>query len=109
MIGRGVLSRLHTLTQEEGPTLTLYVDIDQNKQANRRRGFMAGSGRPDFAATVSSRINRPKILARFASWAPLRCMMFLNWECPAISRFALRRLPRKIGKVVPQGDGRANP
>ena len=39
MLGRGVLSRLHTLTQEEGSTFTLYVDIDQNKQANRRRGF----------------------------------------------------------------------
>ena len=39
MLGRGVLSRLHTLTQEEGLTLTLYVDIDQNKQANRKRGF----------------------------------------------------------------------
>ncbi len=40
MLGRGVLSRLHTLTQEEGLTLTLYVDIDQNKQANRKRGFV---------------------------------------------------------------------
>jgi peptide subunit release factor 1 (eRF1) len=39
MLGRGVLSRLHTLTQEEGLTLTLYVDIDQNKQANRKRGW----------------------------------------------------------------------
>ena len=39
MLGRGVLSRLHTLTSEEGLTLTMYVDIDQNKQANRKRGF----------------------------------------------------------------------
>ena len=40
MLGRGVLSRLHTLTQEEGSTLTLYLDIDQNKQANRKRGWL---------------------------------------------------------------------
>ena len=39
MLGRGVLSRLHTLTQQETFTLTLYLDIDQNKQANRKRGF----------------------------------------------------------------------
>jgi peptide subunit release factor 1 (eRF1) len=40
MLGRGVLSRLHTLTQAEGFTLTLYLDIDQNKPANRKRGFL---------------------------------------------------------------------
>lgn len=40
MLGRGVLSRLHTLTQQETFTLTLYLDIDQNKQANRKRGFV---------------------------------------------------------------------
>ena len=39
MLGRGVLSRLHTLTQQKTLTLTLYLDIDQNKTANRRRGF----------------------------------------------------------------------
>ncbi|HSN57559.1 MAG TPA: hypothetical protein VLT32_23010 [Candidatus Sulfomarinibacteraceae bacterium] len=39
MLGRGVLSRLHTLTQQETFTLTLYLDIDQNKPANRKRGF----------------------------------------------------------------------
>lgn len=39
MLGRGVLSRLHTLTQQEAFTLTLYLDVDQNKQANRKRGF----------------------------------------------------------------------
>jgi hypothetical protein len=39
MLGRGVLSRLHTLTQQETLTLTMYLDIDQNKQANRKRGF----------------------------------------------------------------------
>jgi peptide chain release factor subunit 1 len=39
MLGRGVLSRLHCLTQQESSTLTLYLDVDQNKQANRNRGF----------------------------------------------------------------------
>ncbi len=40
MLGRGVLSRLHTLTQKDSPTLTLYVDIDQNTMSNRNRGFV---------------------------------------------------------------------
>jgi peptide subunit release factor 1 (eRF1) len=40
MLGRGVLSRLHTLTQQKTHTLTLYVDIDQNKQPNRKRGYV---------------------------------------------------------------------
>ena len=39
MLGRGVLSRLHTLTQQETFTLTLYVDVDQNVQSNRNRGW----------------------------------------------------------------------
>ena len=40
MLGRGVLSRLHTLTQQEASTLTVYVDVDQNRQANRNGGFV---------------------------------------------------------------------
>jgi len=40
MLGRGVLSRLHTLTRQKTNTLTMYIDIDQNKQSNRRRGFV---------------------------------------------------------------------
>jgi hypothetical protein len=40
MLGRGVLSRLHTLTQQKTYTLTMYLDIDQNKQANRKRGYV---------------------------------------------------------------------
>ncbi len=40
MLGRGVLSRLHTLTEQATNTLTMYLDIDQNKQSNRRRGFV---------------------------------------------------------------------
>ena len=52
--------------------------------ARRRRGFMSGSGMPDFAATVSSRESLEKAADRFLSCAPLRCMMFLNLEWPAI-------------------------
>ena len=40
MLGRGVLSRLHCLTQQEGKTLTLYVDLDQGARANRHGGFL---------------------------------------------------------------------
>jgi peptide subunit release factor 1 (eRF1) len=40
MLGRGVLSTLYTLSQQRTYTLTLYLDIDQNKQSNRRRGFI---------------------------------------------------------------------
>ena len=40
MLGRGVLSTLYTLSQQKTYTLTLYLDIDQNKQANRRRGYV---------------------------------------------------------------------
>ena len=40
MLGRGVLSSLHTLTQQKTYTLTMYLDIDQNKQSNRKRGFV---------------------------------------------------------------------
>jgi len=40
MLGRGVLSTLYTLSQQKTYTLTLYLDIDQNKQSNRRRGYV---------------------------------------------------------------------
>lgn len=40
MLGRGVLSRLHCLTQKESNTLTLYVDLDQGSRANRQGGFL---------------------------------------------------------------------
>jgi peptide chain release factor subunit 1 len=40
MLRRGVLSRLHTLTQQKTYTLTMYLDIDQNKQSNRKRGYV---------------------------------------------------------------------
>jgi len=40
MLGRGVLSTLYTLSQQRTYALTLYLDIDQNKQSNRRRGYV---------------------------------------------------------------------
>src|SRR5262245_51242955 len=52
--------------------------------AARSRAFIAGSGRPSLAAVVISRASLENSLERALSWRPLRCMMFLNWECPAI-------------------------
>src|ERR1700730_10300326 len=52
--------------------------------AARRRGFIAGSGRPIFADTVISRASLPNNLARAASARPFLCMIFLNCECPAM-------------------------
>jgi len=40
MLGRGVLSSLYTLTQQRTYTLTMYIHIDQNKQSNRRQGYV---------------------------------------------------------------------
>src|ERR1700683_2461898 len=55
--------------------------------AARSRGFIAGAGRPILADTVISRASLPNSLDFTASCRPLRCMMFLNCECPAIARF----------------------
>src|SRR5205823_1735894 len=52
--------------------------------AARNRGFMAGSGVPSLAATVISRASLPNSFDFWASCLPLRCMMFLNWEWPAM-------------------------
>src|ERR1700750_930481 len=52
--------------------------------AARSRGFIAGSGVPSFADTVISRASLPNSFDFWASCLPLRCMMFLNWEWPAI-------------------------
>ena len=40
MLGRGVLSTLYTLSQQRTYTLTMYLDIDQNKPTNKRGGFV---------------------------------------------------------------------
>src|SRR6187399_391650 len=45
---------------------------------------MSGSGVPILAATVISRLSLEKAADFFLSCAPLRCMMFLNLEWPAI-------------------------
>src|SRR3978361_101380 len=52
--------------------------------AARRRAFMEGSGWPILAATVISRASLENSFDFWASCRPLRCMMFLNWECPAM-------------------------
>src|SRR5882762_9621018 len=52
--------------------------------AARSRAFIEGSGWPILAATVISRASLLNSLDFWASCRPLRCMMFLNWECPAI-------------------------
>src|SRR3569623_634467 len=57
--------------------------------ARRRRAFIAGSGRPAVAATVISRESVENSLERALSARPLRCMMFLNLECPAMVRRSL--------------------
>lgn len=53
--------------------------------ASRRRGFMSGSPPASLAATVISLANFENNLARFLSWAPLRCWMFAHLECPAMA------------------------
>src|SRR5258707_276991 len=55
--------------------------------AARRREFMAGCGLSSLAATADSRASLLNSLDFTASCRPLRCMMFLNCECPAISLF----------------------
>src|SRR6202030_730328 len=52
--------------------------------AARSRGFMAGSGVPSLAETVISRASLPNNFDFAASCRPLRCMMFLNCEWPAL-------------------------
>ena len=52
--------------------------------AARRRGLAAASGRPWRAETVISRMRRANMRPRLASCAPLRCMIFLNCEWPAM-------------------------
>src|SRR6266478_7757650 len=52
--------------------------------AARSRAFIAGSGWPILAATVISRASFENSFDFWASCRPLRCMMFLNWECPAM-------------------------
>src|ERR1700686_2246915 len=52
--------------------------------AARSRAFMEGSGWPILAATAISRASFENSFDFWASCRPLRCMMFLNWECPAM-------------------------
>ena len=52
----------------------------------RSRGFRAGSPPPILAAMLISLLNFEKILARFASMAPLKCLTFAHLLCPAIAK-----------------------
>src|SRR4051812_24555558 len=63
--------------------------------ASLRREFIAGSAMPDLAATVISRDSLENALERAASARPLRCWMFLNFECPAM---ALRSIKEEVGR-----------
>ena len=49
---------------------------------------------PSFAATVISRASLENIFDRAASCRPLRCMMFLNCEWPAMAS------PRRLSKLL---------
>src|SRR5258707_10646534 len=70
------------------------------KTAARSRGLALGSGKPERAAVVSSRMILVKTLARFLSCAPFRYMMFLNCEWPAISAAPLSRgLTSQYGRI----------
>src|SRR5205814_7383246 len=67
------------------PPLSLHAALPISATtAARKRGFIAGSGVPSLAATVISRASLPNSLDFIASCRPLRCMMFLNWEWPAM-------------------------
>src|SRR5262249_8642898 len=68
--------------------------------AARRRGFMAGSGSPILAETVISRASFPNNLDLAASCRPLRCIMFLNWEWPAMVCSSTARVPRKMKSAI---------
>src|SRR3982751_4825250 len=59
--------------------------------ASRRRAFIEGSGTPSLAATVISRASLENTLLRAASLLPLRNMIFLACEWPAIGRLPLGR------------------
>src|SRR5690606_33590149 len=65
--------------------LSLGIDCERAlATASRSRALKAGSGTPSLAATVISRASFEKTLERAASDLPLRCMMFLACEWPAI-------------------------
>src|SRR5215475_4625804 len=74
------------------------------RMAARNRAFMPGSGTPSLAATVISRASLENNLERTASWRPLRCMMFLNWECPAMTSFPASSSD-KVAARARQGSG----
>ena len=71
MLGRGVLSRLHCLTQQESNTLTLYVDLDQGSRANRHGGFLVQAEAMRTAELTFAEL-RQLILEGLAGLSPLQ-------------------------------------
>src|SRR5260370_37871298 len=67
------------------------------RMAARSRAFIPGSGDPILPETVISRASLPNSLALTASCRPLRCMMFLNCECPAM---ASSLLPKSRSRLL---------
>src|SRR6476660_8913314 len=63
--------------------------------AARSRGFIAGSGVPSLADTVISRASFENSLDLTASCRPLRCMMFLYCECPAMGLYPTAHTPAR--------------
>src|SRR5205085_12532367 len=67
--------------------------------AARKPARIPGSGRPSLAATVISRASLLNSLDLTASCRPLRCMIFLNCECPAMLVSAARQSCAHLQRV----------
>ena len=61
---------------------------------------VAGDGQVSLQSTVISRESLENIAERFLSCAPLRCMMFLNLEWPAMASFRSRLNSRFGGPLA---------
>src|SRR5262249_2929827 len=67
--------------------------------AARRRGFMAGAGIPLFAAAGVFRAGFSNSLDFVAACRPLRWLMFLDWEWPALGCSSAPLAPRARRKA----------
>src|SRR3974390_854583 len=63
----------------------------------RRRGFISGSAPPNLAAMLISLLSLEKILPRWASIAPLKCLTLAHLLCPAIKSLSLLLLSASPG------------
>src|SRR5580698_6965689 len=64
------------------------LDARHLSKTMRKRGFIDGSPPANLAAMAISLPNLAKILARFASTAPLKCFTLAHLLCPAIIFFS---------------------